>query len=623
MNVAPVCRSISFGRMMTKDEQSEYKTVLAKGKKLAGQTGHSIFIMPTQSLPQSPDFNTGIGHLTDETGQKFIRYMHSILGFNVREDLPAGQTEPYNNNLYINYRSTSLALGDQNINPQLLTTDEYANLLTKEDVQKIVKANTRHDKDRFANFNNIIDENGGQNQALKKAFTNFEKLDSSHPLKTQYQNYIKENSEWIDFMYKDKGEFFKFKQFLADSHHKKGVEFLHSLGVKSCGDCLIGATTYEAKARPYAFLQEWNLGWQLPTPDIEKITDPSSDAYKYMKYKVQNIARRNDMIRFDVGWAYIQPRLFNNADGSKIRRPYLGDKVVKQIENWVKEVKGEDFDLKNLIWETEAGPDDFQWEKDGKLIEPLQKRVKIYGSMYMSDDWGSNDAFIKRGFDGDYFVIGVGNHDHQPLKEIANDIPYPKKNGESIVYEHNKQNAIKPLARILKLDEKQLQIPVEFSKAKFAEPMMAKNMMEFFMDDFGYQAKFDKHEFNISDTPDENYAHKILYDFKKQYHDAVESGFGVNKMDSLEKIFKSKGLDKKHPLIYRLIVKYRDILYEKAPETVSENIKSASQNKTLLKILAAGAVFIAAGSYFYTKPAKKTVQKEPKEKPRVSLVKTA
>lgn len=622
MKVSAVRQSVNFGRMMTKDELNEYETVLVKGKKLAGQTGHSIFIMPTQSLPQSPDLNTGIGHLTDETGQEFIKYMHSILGFNVREDLPAGQIEPYNNNLYINYRSTSLALGDQNINPKLLTTDEYANLLTKEDVDEIVKANKRKDNDRFANFHNIMNENGGQNQALKKAYERFENLENSHPLKAKYQNYIKENSEWIDFMYKDKGEFFKFKQFLADSHHKKGVDFLHSLGVKSCGDCLIGATTYEAKARPYAFSTDWNLGWQLPTPDIEKITDTSSDAYKYMKYKVQNIARRNDMIRFDVGWAYIQPRLFNNADNSKIRKPYLGDKVLKQIEKWVKEVKGEDFDLKNLIWETEAGPDDFQWEKDGKLIEPLQKRVKIYGSMYMSDDWGSNDAFIKRGFDGDYFVIGVGNHDHQPLREIANDISYPKKIGESIAYEHNKQNAIKPLARILKLDEKQLQIPIEFAKAKFAEPMMAKNMMEFFMDDFAYQARFDKHEFNCNETPDENYAHKILYEFKKQYHDAVESGYGVNKMDSLEKIFKAKGLDRKHPQLYKLIVKYRDILYEKTSDAV-EDIKSTPKNKPMLKILAAGAVIIAAGGYFYIKSTKNNPDKQPDEKVRASLIKTA
>ena len=54
------------------------------------------------------------------------------------------------------------------------------------------------------------------------------------------------------------------------------------------------------------------------------------------------------------------------------------------IENWVKEVKGNDFDPKNIIWEVEAGPGDFEWEKNGKMIEPLQNRVKIYSSMYMS-----------------------------------------------------------------------------------------------------------------------------------------------------------------------------------------------------------------------------------------------
>lgn len=607
MRIAPLGSNVNFGRALTNEEMNEYKGVLAKGKEAVGQTGKSIFIMPTQSLPQRPDLNTGIASISSDTAQEYIKFMHSILGFNVLEDLPPGQIAPYNNTFYCNYRSTSLALGDQHINPELLTTDEFANLLTQDEVKEVALQNTRDNKDKFANFKNIMDENGGQNTALKKAYERFNALDETHPLKERFNKYTKENSEWIDFFYKDKGEYFKFKQFLADEHLKIGKEKLNKMGIKYCGDCLIGATPDEVKARPNVFSMDWNLGWMLPTPNIEEIAQGGTEAEKYLEYKVKNFARRYDTIRFDVGWAYVQPRLIRNFNPSEIRKPYLGDKVLNKIEGWVKEVKGEDFDLKNLIWEFEAGPDDFEWCRNEKIIEPLQNRVKVYSATHMSNDWGSNDAFLNRGFGADNFVIGVGNHDPQSLRQIAEDVFDRRKDDSGkIVYSEHKTNALEPLARILKLDKNSLSNPVEFAKAKFAEPMMAKNMMEFFMDVFGYAETFDKQDFNIDETPTENYAHKIKYDYKKQYYDAVESGFGVNKMDSLEKIFRAKGLDKSQPDLYKQIVKFRDILYEKTStskveQSIEQVEETAGKNKLLKPLVFFGALVLAGFAYLYHK----------------------
>lgn len=635
MRVSPILRGVNFcSRPLNLQEQNEYERTLKQGKELIGLTGHDIFIMPSQSLPQSPERNTGIGHLTSPTEQEYIKYMHSLLGFNVVEDLPSGQIQPYPNNFYCNYRSSSLALGDHQINPFLLTTPEYAELLTKEDVDEIVKSNTRNNKERFANFQNIMEENGGMDRALKKAFENFNKLEESHPLRQSFNNFKEKNTEWLDFLYKDKGEFFKFKQFLAENHLKKSKEFLNSLGIKYCGDCLIGATGEEVKIKPSVFDMEHSLGWMLPIPEFKDIENENSDAHKYLKYKVQNMARRYDMIRFDVGWAYIQPRLFDIKDNTKIEKPYFGDNILKLIEKWVKEVKGEDFDLKNLIWEFEAGPDDFSWEKDGKMIEPIKKRVKILSTMYMQNDWGSNAAYKRRGFTPEYSVVGVGNHDHQPLAEIANDIPYPykDKNG-NVGYIHPKAASIEHLANLFNLDKDFVNIPEEYAKAKMAEAMTGKNTMQFFMDTFGYKVRFDKHSFNCEDAPEENYAHKITFDFKKQYHEAVENGFGANKMDSLEKIFKARGLDKEHPALYAAIVKYRDFLYEKAPaentstaealtETAEElSSKPKTRNKYLLPLLAAGAVIIGGGAYYYTNKFHRNKEQPPVQ--NSGLIKTA
>ena len=195
-----------------------------------------------------------------------------------------------------------------------------------------------------------------------------------------------------------------------------------------------------------------------------------------------------------------------------------------------------------------------------------------------------------------------------------------------------KADSIEHLAKIFKLDKEFVNIPAEYAKAKMAEAMTGKNTMQFFMDTFGYKVRFDKHSFNCDETPNENYCHKILYDFKKQYHEAVENGFGANKMDSLEKIFKARGLDKDHPVLYGMIVKYRDFLNEK---TLTANTESAAEelarrgktkNKLLLPFLAAGAVIIGGGAYYYARkhPATQknnTQPQKPSERP--SLVKIA
>ena len=631
MKISSVSSNVCFGRALTNDELREYNDVLKQGKKAVGQTGKAVFIMPTQSLPQSPELNTGIASISSDTAQDYIKFMHEILDFNILEDLPPGQVQPYANNFHCSYRSTSLALGDQHINPVLLTKSEFGNLLTEDDVNEIVRKNTRKDKHKFANFNNIMGENSGQNIALKKAYSNFQNLSEQHPLKHKFNEYIRKNSEWIDFLYKDEGEYFKFKQFLADEHLKIGKEKLNKLGIKYCGDCLIGATNQEVKARPNAFAKDWNLGWVLPTPNFDEILVEGSDANKYMEYKVKNFARRYDTIRFDVGWAYVQPRLFKNGDPSHVRKPDFGDKILTKIESWVKEVKGDDFDLKNLIWEFEAGPDDFTWCKDGKVIPPLENRVKVYSATYMSEGWGSNDAFLKWNFGADNFVIGVGNHDPQPLRQIAEGIKEKVRYNGVVSYNDNKTPAVEPLARILNLDINSLSNPVEFAKAKFAEPMMAKNMMEFFMDVFGYKERFDKQIFNQEETPNENYAHKIMYNFRKQYYDAVESGFGSNKMDSLAKIFKVKKLDEKMPELYQSILKFRDILYEKTPEIIDKTmeseekvgaqVKSVGKNKIVASFLGIGALGLASIAYLGRDGKSSKSEQNEKNEDRPSLVK--
>ena len=568
----------TFKRSLRPDEFAEYSATLREAKAVTGQTGKSIFIMPSTCLPQSEALNTGVGNWASDKAQEYIDYMHKYLDFNIVEDLPSGQINPGKTGFYCSYNSSALALGINHINPELLTTDEFANLLTKDEFQEIVNSNNSATKNEIVNFKNVVNLEGSQNKTLKKAFDRFEKLDEKHELKQKFKKFSQENADWLNFPRagEENQEFFKFKQFLADEHLKIGKEKLNKKGIKLYGDCQIGFSKDELKAFPKAFKENHYIGipdWKLYSLDFDKVLDETSDASKLLKRKIQLFAKRYDSIRFDVAWAYVTPVM--TPDGvhevQECNKRYLNDNLLKKIENWVKEVKGNDFNPKDLIYEFEAGANDFTtFDNSGNLIEPLKGRTKIYSSTYMNhtgnDKWGYNAAYLERGWSPDEFLLGVGNHDPQPLKQIAKGIPEEIRvfdrnlNDYKIVYDDHKTPAIRPLAEELKISEQKLQDPVEFAKAKFAEPMMGKNNEFFYMDVFGREERFDMQGFNSIKHPEKNYGYKVPVDYENAYHKSLKEGFGFNIMDSFEKVFKAKGYDKSHPELYKRIEKYNSIL---------------------------------------------------------------
>lgn len=587
MQVSKISTGLSFGRSLRNDEIEEFTKTVKEGKKLSGQTGNSIFIMPSTSLPQAEGLNTGIGHLASKSGIDYIDYLKTYLDFNVLQDLPSGEFDRNH------YNSPAFALGSQYISPELLTTNEYSSILTTEELNEIIKANNKETKDTIANFENIIGSDSTQNKILQKAHERFTKLDENSVLKQRYNKFVKENENWLNITREKEPdtEFFKFKQFLATEHLAKGKENLNAKGIKYCGDVAINFNIDEVRAFPNAFKKEHYVGvptWKIPSLNFDTILDEASDAHKLLKMKVQLAAKRFDMLRIDAAWNYVTPVISPKGE-TKIRqenKKEMGDSVLKLIEKWVKEVKGEDFDLHNIIYEFDAGPEDFTMFENGNLIAPAKDRVKIYGSTYLKEDWGSNDAFLHRfNWSPDEFVIGPGNHDPQPLRQIAKGIP-------DICNRNNihRNDSINPLARILKLDAESLKNPVLFAKAKFAEAMMAKNNMFFFMDVFGREERFNEHRKGSECS----FRYKVPSNYKKAYQDSLFEGFGFNIMDSLEKIFKAKGYDKSNPELFARIVKFKNILLEKeVPQATKEEVSNTVQT---------------AGSKNYTKPAVKNTR---------------
>ena len=58
----------NFKRQLRPDEIVDFSQVAQQAKKKLGNTGHSILVLPSSSLPQA--VNTGVGNFLDKSGEE-------------------------------------------------------------------------------------------------------------------------------------------------------------------------------------------------------------------------------------------------------------------------------------------------------------------------------------------------------------------------------------------------------------------------------------------------------------------------------------------------------------------------------------------------------------------------
>ena len=562
--------SVNFGRLLKPSEEADYASVLERAKAKAGNRGKTILIVPSSSLPQADINNTGVGNLTSNEG--FFDFVKKYWGINEIQLLPTGQYHEHRGH-YPMYSGTSMDLGNHMIDIKSHIPDE--------DFREIVNANKIKDK---VNFSNVVDINSAQEKALRRLYKNmpdredFNKFKSENlsrleakglfrALRTIYgsANYHKwddidknlfllepeKRDKRIKEIYKLQGEeidFYFYKQFLAEKDLKKAKENLNTKGLKLNADFICGFSYDEVWSHPKAFTPNASIGWGLPALNFD-----NPEAEKLLREKAEFYAKRFDGFRVDAGWTYI------NQPQNSSQYKYYDDKILNIIEDEVKKVKGKNYDLKNLMYEFSADPKQFNIYSGNSLKPYIANRVQIRTSDHLSNNWGSNRAFLDRNWNPANFIIGAANHDSNRIKP-------------------NEKQA-KVLSKILKIPEKKLTDEKEFIRAKLAEPAGAYNNMIFFRDALA-----------LDDTNS-----KIPADYKEYYENLLKNKDGYNPMDALEKTFKAKGLDKEEPELYKKIVKYRKIL--------------DSQEKQIHPIIKLGAGIVclgilAYGIFKYTKQEK-------------------
>ena len=610
---------ISFGRELKKRELKEYQKVLQESKTLIGASGKSILIMPSVSLPAISNNNTGAGNLLDSSSEDFFKFSKEYWGINTVQLLPEGDYYRKKNKYVKPYSGSSFSLGTQLINLEYLTTDAGGNLLSLDDVKKVVKSNNLSDD--FVNFQNVIAKNFATDNVLKKAYENFKK---NSKLQDEFKIFKSENLDWLEKnsiysvlsnlyntdsfddwssidshlydesiipletrqkrleeikqVYSNDIEFWEFKQYLAQKHLEISKNKLNSMGLKLSGDMPIGFSQGEKWANPKAFYKDFSVGWGLPCLNLE-----TNDGIEFLKSKAKLFAKRYDTFRVDTAWAYVMQPLRMNHSGTVFKRINHSDNILKIIENAVQEVKGKDYDLKNIMYEFIANSNDYSIYSSSGLKDEVRNRTKIETSEYMSEYWGSNEAFKNRGWLGENFVIGVSSHDSKPMEIIY-------KNEES------KNTQIEALAKILKIDKNKINSFSEFQKAKFAEIAGAFNNMLFFKDALALKGRY-------KDNTDEmlDYTMRIPSDFKNKYFKSLESNEGYNPMDSIEKLFVANGFDKSNKKLYKKILKFRDILYSPTEPPVA---------KTMYWVLGVTFSFLICFSHFFVRKYPYQVNKE-------------
>ena len=258
-----------------------------------------------------------------------------------------------------------------------------------------------------------------------------------------------------------------------------------------------------------------------------------------------------DGVRFDVGWCYAVAEV--NTKGSGTRYIDLGHKLYDFIEQRAKEIKGEDFDTKKLIYETIGFKQMFTgWEVDKPKATPYVKDiVNVVTTEHEHSEkagWGYPDFYLKTGLTENELIIGTNNHDGANLRALA-ECTKP-------IYEKQVKDAAPILSRQFKIPLKNLlNNSSQFVKAKFAQIFMLKNQFLYFTDVLGSREDMDSQNAYTG-----NFRFRIDENFERQYHTALQQGQGFNLPEALKMVMKSKNLDKEFSEIYSQLSYYAKYL---------------------------------------------------------------
>ena len=98
---------------------------------------------------------------------------------------------------------------------------------------------------------------------------------------------------------------------------------------------------------------------------------------------------------------------------------------------------------------------------------------------------------------------------------------------------------------------------------------------------------------------------KMIYDYEKELHKAIQHKKGLNVFDAIAKAMKAKKLDVLNKSLYKKVLNFAAILYEKGVLTEEEANKIKNKHKFgKYFIIATGAVMLISATEYFLKMGK-------------------
>lgn len=543
----------------------------------------------------------------------------------------------YNDKHYAGaYNRSAFAAGEDMINLFDLTSENWGNILPKKEADKFVHKNKdfmnsiktflKSFVGDFINFETTLNwqnqENYPVNEPLKIAFDNFkdskyksDKLDNLRKEFEEFKNqkhpvdyddiytrlalfpYMKDWEAKVHFFegfdsnpdiraqkmpeynrlkeeYKDEIEFFKFKQFVAHKTLADAKATINEKGMDTVGDCIIGFSWPEKQMFPDAFVEGAEVGWGLPAINFyDLINKNDSAAHKMLKAKVSHYLTSYDRVRFDVGWQYMNPCLIY-ASEHRCEHLDAGNKITSFIERTAREVRGNDFDQKKLMYECDASYDDFpiQREDTKRKIKNLQGLVILTTVKERNDDknigWG-NAAYIREnlGLRDDDFILGTNNHDELGVINCAKDKGISEDHTGALmrVFRLRNEDGAKDGWKLVKDNDNMSEHIKKYSRARFAETSTVKNKFIQFYDLLGREERTDYHAGGDEKNPNNevDYKNRLERNYEENFHRALQDGVGYNAADVIKFRMEHDGGKERNPELYEKAAKYAAYLQKK------------------------------------------------------------
>lgn len=604
---------VSYKAALPTGRKADFIATVNSAKQILGiDKGLSILKIHSGSLPVLPNYDTGIGKLNSKIGMDFIKLMALYTGVNAIKEFPFGQSAKTYGHYYGPYNKTSLTIGEENINLINIIENKkyYGDILTYYDRRELESDRKNpyaisYEIELGTNDNYPIRKplriayknykNGLSTKQFKEDFDEFKKQSivqntysrlalypfiheyepalfdgfDKYPIKQKkFEQYKKQYEEEIDF--------FNFCQFLANKEHSDAKNKINKMGIDLFGDCLIGFAPQEVWAHSDAFMKNTSIGnadWGLPALKFNEILNPDSEAHKVFNDKVSFFLKHYDGIRFDVGWCYAIAKVHTKDIGTQ--EVDLRHNLYDFIEKRAKEIKGNDFDTHKLIYETIGFDKMFTgWEDDkpeaGYHVKGIVNVVTTGHEHAKKTGWGTPEFYQKTGLTQDEFIIGTNNHDGANLRALSE--------GTKPEYVERVNDAVPILSKLFRIPAQRLKDnPSKFIKAKFAQLFTVKNQFLYFVDVLGSREDMD-----CQNSYTGNFRFRIDENFERQYHNALQQGFGFNLPEALSMVMKSKNLDKTHPDIYSKLTKYAGYLRKIGPKTEAEANEYAKSQRHIV-----------------------------------------